>query len=236
MAFARTPSAPTALDTCRRARNGYQTGTKTSKSDLTQPDRTSRIPANPQVPDTPEATHNPKVAGSNPAPAIPADQELGPQKALETPADRDLKGHRKVAFVVGRCKQKCKHGSSHESGRSTTACGRLCIDVRQPTFNNRSRGRPEERPFIAVAEESQRAGAATRRCEGRGGRRFHDRPRRSPINSLQPHGFRGKSTSADRSADSRVSGRLCHGFVLPGRRGTGVGGQPCDLHQAGQAS
>ena len=28
------------------------------------------IPAKPQVPNTPEATHNPKVAGSNPAPAI----------------------------------------------------------------------------------------------------------------------------------------------------------------------
>ena len=43
--------------------------------------------------------HNPKVAGSNPAPAIPADQARSSQERC-TPADRDLKGHRKVAFVV----------------------------------------------------------------------------------------------------------------------------------------
>src|SRR5436305_8944666 len=43
--------------------------------------------------------HNPKVAGSNPAPAIPADKAQNLQKPC-TPADRDLKGHRKVAFVV----------------------------------------------------------------------------------------------------------------------------------------
>src|SRR5947209_19978806 len=45
--------------------------------------------------------HNPKVAGSNPAPAIPADKARGPKKPC-IPADRDLEGHRKVAFVVGR--------------------------------------------------------------------------------------------------------------------------------------
>jgi hypothetical protein len=47
----------------------------------------------------PKRAHNPKVAGSNPAPAIPADKAQGSQKPCKPP-DRDLEGHRKVAFVV----------------------------------------------------------------------------------------------------------------------------------------
>ena len=43
------------------AENGYQTGTKTSKYDLTEPDAISRNPCKSQVPDTPEATHNLRV-------------------------------------------------------------------------------------------------------------------------------------------------------------------------------
>jgi hypothetical protein len=46
-----------------------------------------------------ETRHNPKVAGPNPAPAIPADKAKGSQKSCK-PADRDPEGHRKVAFVV----------------------------------------------------------------------------------------------------------------------------------------
>jgi hypothetical protein len=45
------------------------------------------------------AAHNPKVAGSNPAPVIKADKAQDPKKPCK-PADRDLEGHRKVAFVV----------------------------------------------------------------------------------------------------------------------------------------
>ena len=57
------------MDCKPRPKNGYQTGTKTSKSDLAQPDAISRIIAKQELPNTPEATHNLKVAGSNPAPA-----------------------------------------------------------------------------------------------------------------------------------------------------------------------
>ena len=50
-----------------------KTGTKRvpKQANLTSRNRTQfhEIPANPQVPHTPEATHNPKVAGPNPAPA-----------------------------------------------------------------------------------------------------------------------------------------------------------------------
>jgi hypothetical protein len=51
---------------------GPKTGTKRvpKQANLTSWNRTQfdEIPANRQIPNTPEATHNPKVAGSNPAP------------------------------------------------------------------------------------------------------------------------------------------------------------------------
>ena len=55
--------------------------------------------------------HNPKVAGSNPAPAIEADKARDPQKPCK-PADRDPEGHRKVAFVVQRSMPEAPSGST----------------------------------------------------------------------------------------------------------------------------
>src|SRR5206468_1438675 len=45
--------------------------------------------------------HNPKVAGSNPAPAIPADQGGGLAKALQTGRPRPRGPSIRAAFVVG---------------------------------------------------------------------------------------------------------------------------------------
>ena len=90
----------------------YQTPCQTHRAERADIARSSDARAKPNRPylqafldsiadatDEPRPTHNPKVAGSNPAPAIPADKAQDLQKPC-TPADRDLKGHRKVAFVV----------------------------------------------------------------------------------------------------------------------------------------
>jgi hypothetical protein len=56
------------------AAQGPKTGTKRVPKQANLTSRNSiqfhEIPAKPQVLNMPEATHNPKVAGSNPAPAI----------------------------------------------------------------------------------------------------------------------------------------------------------------------
>src|SRR6185437_7151708 len=45
--------------------------------------------------------HNPKVAGSNPAPAIEADQGVGLARALQTGRPRPRRPSVRAAFVVG---------------------------------------------------------------------------------------------------------------------------------------
>ena len=77
----------------------YQTRYQTEQSSPNVGARTPRYIASFTLQNGLDAAHNPKVAGSNPAPAIPADKAVGPKKPRK-PADRDLKGHRKVAFVV----------------------------------------------------------------------------------------------------------------------------------------
>jgi hypothetical protein len=60
--------------------HGPKTGTKRvpkqANSSSRNPIQFHEIPANLRVPNTPEATHNPKVAGSNPAPATTKGLEI----------------------------------------------------------------------------------------------------------------------------------------------------------------
>src|SRR5438132_2357571 len=64
-----------------------------------------RLPAKCRTPRCPTMlaprAHNPKVAGSNPAPAIAADQGVGLARALQTGRPRPRRPSVRAAFVVG---------------------------------------------------------------------------------------------------------------------------------------
>ena len=82
--------------------------------------------------------HNPKVAGSNPAPAIEADQELGPLKALENrPTETSRAAERRPSSLGAASRAGTKRVPNYVGVRTAA---RISCDRKSPSRRHQLAG------------------------------------------------------------------------------------------------